>query len=431
MPDPKKPRSQQWRSQFRTRAHKEAHSENDHTSHHDTDHPNVPQGHAEWIDTNAGIRKLVDHLRAQGAFAYDSEFIGELTYHPRLCVLQFATASAIALVDPVADVDLQPIWEIFCDNAIRKIVHAGEQDLEPILRLCDDEPRNVFDTQVAAGFVGLSYPISLAKLVLEMTGARLGKGLTFTHWDQRPLTASQLRYAADDVRFLPAVHSTLVEKLTELGHLDYALKASAELCTSERHSFDVDSQSLRIRGAGSLSSTGLAVLRALCTWREQTAMRENVPARAVLRDEAMIDLARQPPKTIDKMQGMRMLPRPTVQAYGSAILKAVESALATPREKMPKPDRHEPGPTERFKADAIFALVSALSFGQSIDVSLVASRADVTDFVRILGDEKARQSHPLLQGWRRQAIGDRLMRILQDGSTVQVRWESNRLHLDR
>ncbi len=428
MPDPKNPRSQQWRSQFRARAHKEAHAENDHTSHHDADHPNVPQGHAEWIDTDDGVRRLVEHLRAERAFAYDSEFIGEMTYHPRLCVLQFATTSKIALVDPIAKIDLTPIWEVFYDDSIRKIVHAGEQDLEPILRVRQQEPKNVLDTQVAAGFVGLSYPVSLAKLVQEFTRAKLGKGLTFTHWDQRPLSASQLRYAADDVRFLPAVHQILVEELTQLGHLKFALEASAEICSKDGHAFDADAQSSRLRGAGSLSGTGLAVLREIVAWREKTAMSEDVPARAVLRDEAMIDLARHPPKTLDKLQNMRMMSRPTVQAHGSDILKVVDQALSIPREKLPKPNRYEPGPRDRFKADAIFALVSTLSFGRGIDVSLVASRADITEFVQHWEDEEALRGLPLLNGWRLQAIGEKLLQLIRQGATSALRWDGNRLY---
>ena len=112
----------------------------------------------------------------------------------------------MALIDPLAGIDLRPFWELLCDPSVEKIVHAGQQDIEPVVRHLGRAPANIFDTQIAAGLAGLPYPVSLSKLVNELAGAKLGKGLTFTHWDQRPLSAMQLRYAADDVRYLPRVH---------------------------------------------------------------------------------------------------------------------------------------------------------------------------------------------------------------------------------
>src|SRR5207244_222856 len=106
----------------------------------------------------------------------------------------------VALIDPLAGVDLRPFWEIIADPGVEKIVHAGEQDVEPVIRHLGREAHNVFDTQIACGFIGMAYPVALAKLVAELVGAKLGKGLTFPHWDQRPLSASELRYPGAAVR---------------------------------------------------------------------------------------------------------------------------------------------------------------------------------------------------------------------------------------
>src|SRR5205807_3154168 len=113
-------------------------------------------------------------------------------------------------------------------------VHAGEQDIEPVIRHLDRPAANIFDTQIGGGFIGLPYPMSLSKLVAEMTGARLGKGLTFSHWDQRPLSAVQLRYAADDVRYLPAVRAEIGKRLDKLGHAAWAAEECATLCQTSQ-----------------------------------------------------------------------------------------------------------------------------------------------------------------------------------------------------
>ena len=156
------------------------------------DHPLVPRGEPELVASDDALSRLIEKLRRSGSFAYDSEFIGELTYFPKLCLIQVASRDHIALIDPLANLSLSPFWELLCDQAVEKIVHAGAQDIEPVIRHTGRSPEHIFDTQVCAGFAAMPYPVSLSKLVMELTGARLGKGLTFSHWDKRPLSAMQL-----------------------------------------------------------------------------------------------------------------------------------------------------------------------------------------------------------------------------------------------
>src|SRR5262249_31742199 len=157
-------------------------------------------------------------------------------------------------------------------------------DVEPVHRLINRRAANIFDTQIAAGFVGLAYPVGLSKLVGELIGARLGKGLTFTHWDQRPLSPAQLRYAADDVRYLPALHVEIKRRLSSLGHESWAREECDSLCEPSRYGFDPVTTWSRIRGSGSLSPAQLAVLRELTIWRDAGARAHDVPARSFLKD---------------------------------------------------------------------------------------------------------------------------------------------------
>src|SRR5262245_51175290 len=178
------------RSAHRARSHDSAH-ENATPPGQIPDHPLISRNPPDLITTQEGLIELVEHLKASGQFAYDSEFIGELTYHPKLCLIQAASSKRVSLIDPLAALDLKPFWELICDPSVEKIVHAGAQDVEPVIRHLDRAPQNIVDTQISAGFAGMAYPVALGKLVMELTGAKLGKGLTFTHWDQRPLSSLQ------------------------------------------------------------------------------------------------------------------------------------------------------------------------------------------------------------------------------------------------
>ena len=309
-------------------------------------HPLVPQGIRPITETQADLEKLIDTLRIAGSFAYDSEFIGESSYHPQLCLIQIATDEFVALIDPMADVDLRPFWELLADPSVEKLVHAGEQDLEPVVRHLQRPAKNVFDTQVSAGFAAMAFPSSLAKLVLEFTGVRLGKGLTFTDWSQRPLSDVQMRYAADDVRYLPMIVSELKKKLIPLGHLDWALAESAAMGDPSRFLFDIDSDYLRVRGSGSLMPENLAVLRELTAWRDRAAEAADMPPRAYLRDEVMLSLARSPVKSASQFAKIRNLPRPVEANEGEAIIAASQRGHLSRREPSARTDRRTiPKPT--------------------------------------------------------------------------------------
>jgi len=248
LPHPAVTRSRVHGAGHRARSHNSAHADATLDAVAVEDHPLVPKGAAELVADNAALAALIAHLREAGQFAYDSEFIGELTYFPKLCLIQVASSTRIGLIDPLAKMDLKPFWELLADPAVEKIVHAGQQDIEPVSRNLGQAASNFFDTQVAAGLAGLPYPLSLSKLVAATTGAKLGKGLTFTHWDQRPLSDVQLRYAADDVRYLPRVRAELGDRLERLGHFAWAKQECESLCDTTLFRFDPRTQYLRVRG---------------------------------------------------------------------------------------------------------------------------------------------------------------------------------------
>jgi len=411
------------RSRHRTASHDSAHADETHGSHEEPpSHPLIPRGPVPLIVDDAGLAKLIAELRAAGSFAYDSEFIGELSYVPKLCLIQVATSTQVSLIDPLADLDLTPFWNLLADPSVEKVVHAGQQDVEPVIRFIGKPPTNLFDTQIAAGFMALPYPVALSKLVMEMAGARLGKGLTFTHWDQRPLSNQQLRYAADDVRYLPAIRAIMGEKLTSLGHFDWAMEESASICEAGLYQFDPETQYQRVRGAGSLQPKQLAVLKELTIWRDGAARKADSPPRAYLKDEILVDLARNTPRTVDKLDRVRGLPRPVEEEHGHAIIDAISRGMEQPAEKWPTVKDTEQSPADRFRCDSLWALTQCLASSRSIDPNLLSSRQEIADVYRHLTNNNSEPPR-LLTGWRNAAVGQTLRSMMAGTAQVNLEWK--------
>ena len=417
------------RVDHRARSHEEAHADgrgDAPVNAEVTPHPMVPTGLADLITTNEELSELLAHLRQAGSFAYDSEFIGELTYHPKLCLIQVASTQKVALIDPLADIDLRPFWEVICDPSIEKIVHAGQQDIEPVVRHLGRAPVNVFDTQIAAGLAALPYPVALSKLVYAITGAKLGKGLTFTHWDQRPLSGMQLRYAADDVRYLPRIRAEIGETLEALGHAHWAAEECAAQCNPALYGFNPDMQYLRVRGAGSLPPRNLAVLRELTIWRDAAARRHDVPPRAFLRDEVLADMARSPVKKVEQLNKIRGLPRPVEAADGPAIVEAIQRAMVLPIPDLPAVRETEPTPGDKFRSDALYNLAQCICSARGIDPAIVASRQEFTDFYAQIASGSSTDpdssNSRILSGWRREAIGQPLLDFIGGSRSFGFEW---------
>jgi len=420
-----------WRAQHRARAHESAHAEGElQETIAPQNLPLVPAGPATMVTEEQQLSQLIANLRTDGCFAYDSEFIGELTYFPKLCVIQVASHARVALIDPLAGLELRPFWELLADSSVEKIVHAGEQDLEPVFRHIGKPAANVIDTQIAAGFIGLPYPLSLSKLVYEMTGAKLGKGLTFSHWDQRPLSAIQLRYAADDVRYLPAVRAEIGKRLDKLGHAQWAAEECATLCQTSQQRFDPSTQFMRIRGASGLAPKNLSILRALTIWRDESAQKHDVTPRTFLRDEVLLDLARTPIKTVDRLNRVRGLPRPVENDYGTTIVELTRQASALSADQLPAAAKdHELSPPEKFKAEALFAAAQCICAAMKIDPALVTSRQEFGEFFREWQQPSDAPNSRLLQGWRKQALGEPLLCFLRGEATADLKWIEEALEI--
>ncbi|MFO0826848.1 MAG: HRDC domain-containing protein [Phycisphaerales bacterium] len=360
------------------------------------------------------LRDFAAHVREMSTFAFDTEFIGEVAYRPKTCLIQLATRERVALVDPLAVRDVSLVWELVGDPALVTIVHAGASDLSPVRRHLRGDPANIIDVQVAAGFVGVAYPSSLAKLVEQFTGHPLAKGHTFTDWDARPLSASQLRYAADDVRYLPLLWETLRANLESRGRISWAQQETMARIV-DPHVFDARTQMLRAARGYDLDADQERLLEALCVTRDEIARREDLPHRTTIPDGSLLDIVRERPETKPALDAIRGLPRPVVARYGDELLATLASHPSARVKWFAVRRRREDDATVKARIDAMLLAAQSACAGLEIAPSLAVTRGDLERFARSVlnangnGEFRMGGSAPRLfaeHDWRRAAFGD-------------------------
>lgn len=420
-------RSHAWRSRFRARNHEAAHSEGASFAPIHCEHELVCGDKAHVVDTQALLEGLLVRLRAAGSFAFDSEFIGELAYVPKLCLIQIATTKEIALVDPLAAIELKPLWELLADASVEKIVHAGGQDVEPVERILGKPAAGVVDTQIAAGFARLPYPISLQRLVLSTVDVKLGKGLTFTDWQQRPLSPQQVRYAADDVRYLPAAWAELRKVVEAGGTMAWVQQECVAMCQTPLYQFNPETSFLKVRGAGTLDGKHLGVLRELATWRDTTARQADLPPRTVLTDEILVDLARRAPLSEEKLLNIHGLPRSVRVAHSGEILAAIARGLQQRVQIELQQRKSDELPAAQFRTDCMVAAAQTMCMSQGIDPQLAFTRSDIGDLLRALAGGADTAKCRVMQSWRGDVVGRPLTQFYHAQVPLQFAWREGKL----
>lgn len=392
-------------------------------------HHLIARGEGELVKDDEGLSDLISAIRSTGRFAYDTEFIGEKTYFPFICLIQVATEDLVCIIDPLEEMDLQPFWELITEPEVEKIVHAGRLDLEPVYRFTGKAPQNVFDTQIASGFINLPHPLGLGKLIHELVGVKLDKRMTYTQWDQRPLTPAHIQYAVDDVRYLPYLRENIGSQLEKLDHMEWAAEECALYTDPKTYEFDATSETFRVRKAGSLSRRDLAVLRELVKFRDEAAREEDLPVRYFLKDEILIDLVRANVASRKNMSSFNGLTDSFKRKYGDRIIEAVQRGRETDEKDWPSRDRVEESPTDRIQIEGLWTVTMALALGQSIDAGLVTTRQEITEFYHNVISGKKHTDTPLSKGWRYKAVGRHLMRILEGGESLEIRWDAGGLRV--
>ena len=338
----------------------------------------------------------------------DTEFIRETTFWPKLCVVQLASPEEAVIVDPLADgLDLGPFYRLMKNEKVLKVFHAARQDIEIVFHGGGFVPHPVFDTQVAAMVCGFGESISYDQIVHKLAGQPIDKSSRFTNWAKRPLTKRQIDYALADVTHLRDVYRSLSNMLEEKKRGDW-VREEMELLTSPDTYRQDPARAWRRLKLRVRKPVELAVMREVAAWRETEAQSRNVPRNRVLKDDAIYEIAAQQPTTRQALGQLRMIPRGFERSRAAQeILSAVETALAIPKEELPRiPRARATGNNNGATVDLLKVLLKMTSENHGVASKIIAT---VGDLEAIAGDDNADVA--ALSGWRRDLFGDKAIRL--------------------
>jgi ribonuclease D len=388
---------------------------------------------------DATLAEIAAQAQHSGKLALDTEFMGEGRYRTLLCLVQLAVPDhtaglRIELIDPLDErLDGAPLARVLADPAVEVVVHAGRQDIALLRRRFETPVRNVFDTQVAAGFAGMAAQASYETLLAELLGVRLAKSASFTRWDARPLSSEQLAYAREDVVHLLELAGELRRRLGASGRLQWAREEcrAVEEASDERDEQTILARLPRIRN---LNVTSQAVARELVAWRERTAATKDRTVQSVLTDAALVELAKRRPATMRELEQIRGLGQGSLRRGGPELLEAVhagaERADGESQIPLERPSRGGfPDPTDAPLVALCEALVRARAHEADLAYELIAARADLQAVVAAVRTGSEEPDVRTLRGWRRELVGAELLELLDGRISLSV--SEGRLEIGR
>jgi ribonuclease D len=376
------------------------------------------------LTTTAAVAAFCEQIQGQPFLAVDTEFMRETTYWPKLCLIQAATDSVEAVIDPLApDLDLSPFLALMADTSIEKVFHAARQDVE-ILSNLGAIPQPLFDTQIAGMAAGFGEQIAYDALVRQMLKIDLDKSSRFTDWARRPLSEAQLMYALADVTHLARLYPMLRGRLEDTGRLAWVTEEMRAMTDPALYDVEPENAWKRLRPRRHTAKY-LSIFRAVAAWRERTAQARDQPRGRILKDEAIDELATQAPLDPEGLDRLRSVPKGfSGSRFGPELLEAIREAVKNADTYAPQVTRSAAPASP--SAGAVVELLKVLLKARAEDAD-VASKliATVSDLEKIANDDNA--DTPALQGWRREAFGLDALRLkhgelalVLDGTRVRV-----------
>ncbi len=356
------------------------------------------------VTTAPELAPLVARLEREPRVGLDTEFLRERTYRAQLCLVQLSSPGDAACVDPLALTDLTALAGVLGSSAVVKVMHASRQDLEVLMPLTG-LVRPVFDTQIAAALTGLPAQIGYAEAVRRLLGRQLAKSHTRTDWSRRPLSAEQLDYALDDVRYLLPLAERLHGELERLGRLEWLAEELAALEDTSALSTAPENAWQRLKGLRELDPTRGRVARALAAWRERCAMDHNRPRGWILDDAVLREIILRLPRTPEALSQIPAIPPGVVKRRGEELLALLRGA-EIPDPPPPPPGRPRPDPAKAALVKKLAAIVQARSRELNLVPEVLATRRDLEQLADGARDVA------LLRGWRRATFGERLLGAL-------------------
>jgi ribonuclease D len=373
------------------------------------------------VSSDAQLEQYCSKLARCEWIALDTEFVAERTYRPVLCLVQVASDGQLALIDSLKIEDMTPFWRTLAEPGHETIVHAGRGEFEFCLRAIGRRPAGWFDVQIASGLVGIEYPAGFRTLVSKVLGKTPKTQETRTDWRRRPLTARQIEYALDDVRYLRAIRDALRSRLQELGRLAWLDEEMANWQEEAEHAISRE-QWRRVSGSSALDRQGLAIVRELWRWREAEARRRDCPARRVLRDDLIVELAKRKSAEVDRIRAVRGLDRGDLKRFLSAIAKRIRRALSLPEQQWPKkPFRRQKEPQLPVLGQFLYSALGSICRQTDLAPGLVGTPSDVRELIMYRAGHAATDRPPrLARGWRAEVVGNLFSDLLAGRKSIRI-----------
>jgi len=372
------------------------------------------------VSTTKQLHGLCRRLQATETIAYDTEFISEGKYQPELCLVQIASEGLLALVDPQGIPDLSPLWQLFCDGKREIIVHACRSEMEFCHRSIGRMPPQLFDVQVAAGFIGNEYPLGFTSLLRQFLHVSLRKTETRTAWDQRPLTPLQIEYALDDVRYLEALHRVIKTQLVEQKRFPWYHEEIEHIQFNLKTYFETP-QWRSLPKISNLPPRELAILRELWFWREKMAKQRNIPASRMFRDDLLVELSRRRTSEEKRIAALRGMQRQDLARILPDIVAAVSRGLELSEQELPIPPLRKSYPQYSVLTQVLYAVLGSICKRNHIAPLLVGSPNDIRELIAAeLGTLPESVTPRLATGWRNYLIGTVLFDLLHGRKTLQI-----------
>lgn len=364
------------------------------------------------------LAELAEQARRDGRFGLDTEFVSERRYRPLLCLVQIVVGERIEILDPLGKLDPRPIAELLADPEIEVVLHAGRQDVAILRRSWRTEITNIFDTQVAAGFAGYGAQSGYDSLVRSLLGVSAKGTEGFSRWDRRPLTPEQIAYARADVEHLLPMADALQQRLRDSGRLEWAREECRGL---ERASDDrpAEEQFARLPRVRRLSKRQRALALALVEWRQELAQEIDRPPSSVLPDHVLVEVARRQPESRRGLEEVRGMPAQTLQRWQRELLAAVARGKDAP-EAPALPDVEQGDSSDTPLIALGQALVRQRALEAKVAVDLVSTQSDIAALVGALRRNHDEPEIRTLHGWRRELVGNELVKLLRGECVVRV-----------
>jgi ribonuclease D len=375
----------------------------------------------ETITTDRRLRDFCRELADCPSIAFDTEFVSEHTYRPVLCLVQVAAAGQLAILDPLAVKDMMPFWETIAAPGHETIVHAGRSEVEFCLQAVDRAPAGLFDVQLAAGLTGIEYPAGYSTLVSRVLDVPAKKHETRTDWRRRPLSQRQLDYSIEDVLHLQPLRDALHARLSKLGRIEWLAEEIGTWLAQVQHAVSED-RWRRVSGNSGLDGRSLAIVRELYHWRETEAQRRNQPARRVLRDDLIIELAKRQSADAKRIGAVRGLERGDLAKRVGQLAECIGRALNMPEQQLPRRGPRESMPQLPVLGQFLFAALGSLCRQADLAPNLVGGPGDIRELIayRTSASRSDRPPPQLARGWRQQFVGRLFDDLLAGAIAVRV-----------